>query len=120
MPRVRPVPAAEAPADLRPISFALQSGATAPQIASIQDGSWRARRELFDDAEWAVCEWAALVTLTPWQDADALVARLRAHFTDAQLVELTGRTALCSFWNKFNDALALDVEPGVREVALRT
>lgn len=99
--------------------FALESGATAAQIEAIQRGSWREQRELFDDAAWAVCEWAAHVTLAPWQDADGLVGRLRAHFTDAQIVELTARTALCSFWNKFNDALALDLEPGVHEVAVR-
>jgi uncharacterized peroxidase-related enzyme len=98
--------------------FALESGATAAQVAAIRDGSWRERRELFDDAEWAVCEWAAHVTLAPWQDAGAIVARLRTHFTEAQIVELTARAALCSFWNKFNDALELDLEAGVHEVAI--
>lgn len=98
--------------------FALESGALEDQIAAIQDGSWRGRRELFDEAEWTVLEFAEGVTLAPWKLPDELFARLRRHFDEAQIVELTARTALCSFWNKFNDALRLDLEPGVSEVAV--
>ncbi len=98
--------------------FALEAGGTVAQIRAIEDGTWRQHRELFDDAEWAVTEYAAQVTIEPWKVSDELFARLREHFSEAQIVELTARTALCSFWNKFNDALRLDLEPGVAEVTL--
>jgi uncharacterized peroxidase-related enzyme len=98
--------------------FALESGGTEAQLRAIADGTWRERRELFDDAEWAVAEYAERVTLEPWKVSDELFGRLRGFFDEAQLVELTARITLCSFWNKFNDALRLDLEPGVAEVAL--
>jgi len=98
--------------------FALESGALVGQIDAIQDGSWRQRRDLFDDPEWAVLEYAEFVTLSPWKITTELFERLRTHFSEPQIVELTARTALCSFWNKFNDALRLDLEPGVSEVAV--
>ena len=43
----------------------------------------------------------------------------RQHFTEAQIVELTWRTALCGAFNRFNDILQLDIEEGVavREAA---
>ena len=37
--------------------------------------------------------------------------RLRAEFTEAEIVELTLRIALCGFFNRFNDALMLEIEP---------
>jgi alkylhydroperoxidase family enzyme len=48
-----------------------------------------------------------------------MFTRLRAHFSEAQIVELTWRTALCGAFNRFNDILQLDIEPGVavREAA---
>jgi len=98
--------------------LALECGATESQIEAVRDGTWRARPELFDDAERAVIEWAEQVTVAPWRRPHPLLERLRRYFDDAQLVELTARTALRSFWNKFNDALDLDLEPGVREVGL--
>jgi hypothetical protein len=38
---------------------------------------------------------------------------LRQHFTEEQIVELTLRTALCGFFNRFNDALQIGMEDGV-------
>ena len=98
--------------------FALECGALEEQIDAIQDGSWRQRRELFDEAEWDVLEYAEQVTLASWQVSDDLFGRLRRHFSEPQIVELTARITLCSFWNKFNDVLRLDLEPGVSEVAV--
>ena len=36
--------------------------------------------------------------------------QLRAHFDEAQIVELTLRITLCTFFNKFNDVMQLDME----------
>ncbi len=37
--------------------------------------------------------------------------KLRTTFSEAQIVELTVRIGMCSFFNRFNDALRLDIEP---------
>jgi uncharacterized peroxidase-related enzyme len=98
--------------------FMLQFGASQEQLEAIQAVAWRQRPELFDEAEWDVLEYAEQVTLEPWKVGDELIERLRRHFDDTQIVELTARTTLCSFWNKFNDALGLELEPGISEVSL--
>jgi len=48
-----------------------------------------------------------------WRDHPELdeVDRLRRHFSEAQIVELTLRATLCGFFNRFNDALRIDEEP---------
>ncbi len=50
---------------------------------------------------------------------DEIFTRLKAHFSEAQIVELTWRTALCGAFNRFNDILQLDIEPGVAVRARR-
>ena len=47
---------------------------------------------------------------TPQRIRDKMFERLRAHFSEAQIVELTLRIALCGFFNRFNDALMIDAE----------
>lgn len=56
--------------------------------------------------EYAIAAWEA-----PNRIPEALFARLRAAFTEAQIVELTLRITLCGFFNKFNDALQIEAEP---------
>jgi len=46
---------------------------------------------------------------------DAMFTRLREHFSEEQIVELTLRTALCGFFNRFNDSLQIGMEDGVVE-----
>lgn len=57
-----------------------------------------------------VRDYAVAVTNTPGRIPDAMFERLRAHFSEEQIVELTLRTALCGFFNRFNDALGIEVE----------
>ena len=53
-------------------------------------------------------------TIAAWNDPhrlrDRLFDRLREHFSEAQIVELTLRITLCGFFNKFNDALQIEEE----------
>jgi len=65
-----------------------------------------------DEIDKLVIEYATLVTNQPGQIREAVFDRLRDHFTDAQIVELTLRIALCGFFNRFNDALLIDDETG--------
>jgi len=72
-----------------------------------------------DEVDRLVIEYAIAVTNNWNRTRDEVFARLRAHFTEAQIVEMTWRTALCGAFNRFNDILQLDIEPGVavREAA---
>jgi uncharacterized peroxidase-related enzyme len=72
-----------------------------------------------DDIDKLVVEYAIAVTNHWNRTGDAIFNRLKAHFTEAQIVEMTWRTALCGAFNRFNDILQLDIEPGVavREAA---
>ncbi|HUA54938.1 MAG TPA: carboxymuconolactone decarboxylase family protein [Candidatus Sulfotelmatobacter sp.] len=60
--------------------------------------------------EYAIAAWTRSNRIP-----DALFARLRAHFSEAQIVELTLRITLCGFFNRFNDALQIEEEPEARE-----
>ncbi len=66
-----------------------------------------------DDFDRQVRDYAALVTSDSKRIPDSLVAGLRQRLDEAQLMELTFRTALCGFYNRFNEALRLDIEDGV-------
>lgn len=71
---------------------------------------WRDHPEL-DDSDKLVVEYAIAAWERPNRIPDSLFARLRQHFSEAQIVELTLRITLCGFFNKFNDALQIEEEP---------
>jgi alkylhydroperoxidase family enzyme len=66
-----------------------------------------------------VVEYAIAVTNNWNRTRDEMFTRLKQHFTEAQIVEMTWRTALCGAFNRFNDILQLEIEDGVavREAA---
>ncbi len=66
-----------------------------------------------DEVDTLVRDFALQVTTKPQTMGDAIFERLKAHFTEPQVVELTLRTALCGFFNRFNDALMIGIEDGV-------
>lgn len=72
-----------------------------------------------DDLDKLVVEYAIAVTTNWNRTGDDIFERLKRHFSEAQIVELTWRTALCGAFNRLNDILQLDVEQGVvaREAA---
>jgi uncharacterized peroxidase-related enzyme len=55
-----------------------------------------------------------------WENAnrvpERLFRRLREHFTEAQIVELTLRITLCGFFNRFNDALGIEEEDEAQQL----
>jgi AhpD family alkylhydroperoxidase len=63
-----------------------------------------------DDGDKLTVEYAIAAWEQPNRIPDALFTRLRGHFSEAQIVELTLRVTLCGFFNKFNDALAIEEE----------
>jgi uncharacterized peroxidase-related enzyme len=67
----------------------------------------------FDEVDMLVRDFAVQVTNNFQYMRDQIFEDLKTHFTEEQIVELTLRTALCGFFNRFNDALQIDMEDGV-------
>ena len=73
---------------------------------------WQDHPEL-DATDKLVVEYAIAAWETPNRIPEALFRRLRAAFSEAQVVELTLRITLCGFFNSFNDALQIEEEAEV-------
>lgn len=63
-----------------------------------------------DDTDRLVVDYTIAVTRNAQRIPDQLFRQLRARFSEAEIVELTLRIALCGFFNRFNDALQIDDE----------
>ncbi|MGH7038055.1 MAG: carboxymuconolactone decarboxylase family protein [Stellaceae bacterium] len=79
----------------------------AEKVAELAD--WRTSAR-FDAAEKVALEYAERMTYTDQKVDDALFARLKEHFTEAQIVELTAVAALENFRSKFNPALGIEAQ----------
>lgn len=66
-----------------------------------------------DDIDRLVRDYAVQVTKDHNRVTDDLFNRLKEHFDETQIVELTMRITLCTFFNKFNDVMQLEMEDGV-------
>lgn len=89
---------------------ALNYGISAAQLQAIEDGSWR-KGELFDPVELAVLRFADQMNTRNGRIDDSLFSELSQTFNRGQIVELTVRVGMCEFFNRFNEALQLDIEP---------
>ncbi|MBV9015282.1 MAG: carboxymuconolactone decarboxylase family protein [Alphaproteobacteria bacterium] len=80
------------------------SAAGADRLLDYRDHPELAERDKLV-VEYSIAAWER-----PNRIPDDLFARLRRHFNEAQIVELTLRITLCGFFNKFNDALRIEEE----------
>ena len=71
--------------------------------------------EGLDEVDRLVRDFAVEVTTRSQTMRDEIFDRLKQYFSEEQIVELTLRTALCGFFNRFNDALQIGMESGVLE-----
>ena len=71
--------------------------------------TWRDSR-LFSEPERVALDYAERITITGEKVDDALFARLKQHYTEAQIVELTAAIALENFRSKFNPALGIEAQ----------
>ena len=71
--------------------------------------NWR-DNPLFNEAERVALEYAERMTITGQKVDDALFARLKQHYSEAQIVELTAAIALENFRSKFNPALGIEAQ----------
>lgn len=65
---------------------------------------------LFNDQERAALEYAEAVTYPDRNVSDELMAKLREHFDDDAIVELTGLIAFQNLSSKFNSALDIPAQ----------
>lgn len=89
----------------RAIEHGMQADAVANILADEVPG--------FDAVDMLVRDYAVQVTNNFQYIRDSYFERLREHFTEEQIVELTLRIALCGFFNRFNDAMQIEMEEGV-------
>jgi alkylhydroperoxidase family enzyme len=85
----------------------MQAGATDEKLRELP--AWRESR-LFSPLERDALEYAEKMTITGEKVTDEIHARLRTHFSEAQIVELTAAVALENFRSKFNPALGIEAQ----------
>ena len=83
----------------------MQAGASEAKIRQVP--TWR-ESGLFSPMERDALEYAERMTITGEQVTDELWARLRCHFSEGQMVELTAAVALENFRSKFNVPLGIE------------
>jgi alkylhydroperoxidase family enzyme len=71
--------------------------------------TWRDSR-LFSEAERIALEYAERVTITDQKVDDAFFSRLKQHYTEAQIVELTAAIAFENYRSKLNPSLGIEAQ----------
>jgi uncharacterized peroxidase-related enzyme len=93
------------------IRAAARFGATEGRDAKRLDEVWSFRSSaLFTPAERAALEFAMAAAASPGAVDAAIGHELRAHWDDGEIVEITGVVALFGFLNRWNDAMATELE----------
>jgi alkylhydroperoxidase family enzyme len=85
----------------------MQAGASEEKIRQVERA---ATSPLFADRERAALEYAEAMTVTGQKVSDELFARIRRHFSEPEVVELTAAVALENFRSKFNVALGIEAQ----------
>jgi len=66
---------------------------------------------LFTDAERAALDFAIAAASQPYAVTDELLERTKKHWNEGQIVELAAAVALNGFLNRWNDTMAVPLEP---------
>lgn len=82
----------------------LKRGVSEEKVHALQ--AWR-QSALFDVREKAVLNYTEAMTLSDRSVDDDMIERLRDHFSNDSIVELTGLIAFQNMSSKFNSALAV-------------
>ncbi len=99
-------------ATLTHCEYCIDLGSQASRLAGLSDEQLLAlpryqESELFTDLEKLVLDYAVGMSRTPVDVPEALFAKMRQHFNEAQLVELTHVIALENLRGRFNLALGI-------------
>ena len=85
----------------------MQAGASDEKVRAVETAE---TSDLYEERERAAIAYAEAMTITGQRVSDALFARVRASFDEAQIVELTAAVALENFRSKFNTALGIPAQ----------
>jgi uncharacterized peroxidase-related enzyme len=88
--------------------FGAAEGADARRLDAVW--SFRERPDLFTPAEQAALEFAVAAASVPGAVDEAIGRELRAHWDAGEIVEIAGVAALFGFLNRWNDAMATELE----------
>ena len=67
----------------------------------------------FDEKEKAALAYARQLTLDENRIDDALFARLRQHYDEGEIVEISAMAGMFNYFNRVNDALQMEpTKPG--------
>jgi alkylhydroperoxidase family enzyme len=87
---------------------AMRHGVSAEKLSALPD--YRTS-PLYSDAERVAIDFAFAAASQPNDVDDLLFERLRAHFSEGQVVEILGVVSLFGFFNRWNDSMATTLEP---------
>jgi len=85
----------------------MHAGASEEKVRQVERA---ATSPLFADRERVALEYAEAMTVTGHKVSDELFARVRRHFSEPEVVELTAAVALENFRSKFNVALGIEAQ----------
>lgn len=85
----------------------MRAGASEEKVRQVERA---AESDLYSERERAALAYAEAMTITGRKVTDELFARVRAHFSEPEIVELTAAVALENFRSKFNTALGIEAQ----------
>jgi uncharacterized peroxidase-related enzyme len=71
--------------------------------------------EAFNEAERAALAFAVAASSVPNAVDDDIATKLRNHWDEGDIVEITGVIALFGYLNRWNDSMATSIEPGAMD-----
>lgn len=74
---------------------------------------------LYSEAERSALDFAAAAGAVPNAVNDEIMANLKAHWTEEQIVRILAAVSLYGFLNRWNDSMATTLESAPRELADR-
>lgn len=84
------------------------------------DAIWEYRASpLYTDAERAALDFALAAGSVPNGVDDGIMDKLKAHWSEEQIVEILAAVCLYGFLNRWNDSMATDLEDPPRELGER-
>ncbi|PYN98967.1 MAG: hypothetical protein DMD89_12480 [Candidatus Rokuibacteriota bacterium] len=85
----------------------MQAGASEDKVRQVERA---AESPLFTDRERVALRYAEAMTITGEKVTEGLFGRIRGHFSQTEIVELTAAVALENFRSKFNVALGIEAQ----------
>jgi len=84
------------------------------------DAIWDYRQSpLYSEAERAALDFALAAGAVPNGVDEALMERMKAHWSEQQIVQILGAVCLYGFLNRWNDSMATDLEDAPRAMGER-